>query len=104
MEISKDRIRTVAVGMGYPEESPYRKYEIYYLVSNKYQAGEAFNTFDEAFHAAIRFADALCADDSIDVEQRKSMLKSLMVFDTLEEREVTTVKLHNYMLDIVRTL
>ena len=104
MILSIDKKRTVATGIEYPDKSPYRKYEIHYLISNKDHTGKVFDTFDEAFHAARELATAIAANDNLDISQRKHMLKTLYVFDSLEERDVTTAELKNCILDIVKSL
>lgn len=107
MKIEKEKVRTVPAGMGYLEEDINRKYEVYYQdlkKSPKYEKGGEFTTFDEAYHAALEFAENIASSKDLEFEEKERILKSIMVYDSLERIDVTTSELGNNIFAIINKI
>lgn len=107
MKIEKEKVRTVPAGIEYLEEDINRKYEVYYqdlIKSPKYEKGGEFTTFDEAYNAALEFAGKIACDKTLTVEDKERILKSIMIYDSLERVDVTTAELGNNISTIINKI
>ena len=100
MKVLKEQ-RTVASDIEYIAEDVIHKYEVHYLTPNRDEKSEEFNTFEEAFERAIQFAERLSKFGDIDKDTKKRVLKSLYIFDNMEDRDVTTAELKNKINKII---
>lgn len=107
MKINREIERTVSVGMDYLREDASRTYDVYYQDLNKspkYEKGGVFDTFDKAFVAAIDFAEKIATAPKMEKEEKVRILKSISIFDSLEERDVSTAELGNTITEIINAI
>lgn len=94
MDVIKEQSRTVASGdKEYIAEDIVHKYEVHYLSPKRDEKSEEFDTFEQAFDRAIWFAEHLMQFEDVPMEDKKRVLKSLYIFDNIEDRDVTTAEL-----------
>lgn len=104
MNITKDKERTAPCGMEYLSEEANKTYQVCYLNPNESERSVEFDSFDKACDAALEFASKIAAQNKIDLGVRTRVMKSISVFDTLEEREVTPTDVYNQILDMVKNM
>ena len=92
--------RTVSKGIEYFEPNVKHKYQIYYVSPDGYQTSKNYDSYQEAFDAAITFANRVKGSDKIDTDKKISVLKSTHIFDSIEDRDVTTAELTNKIKEI----
>lgn len=95
--------KTVAKGIEYFGPNVNHKYQIYYIDPNGCQKSKEYNTYQEAFDAAITFANRVVGYEGLDSDKKRNVLKSTHIFDVIEERDVTTAELTNKILDIMNS-
>ena len=95
--------RTVSKGIEYFEPNVKHKYQIYYISPDGYQTSKNYDSYQEAFDAAITFATRVKGSDKIDNDKKVSVLKSTQIIDSTEERDVTTSELKNEILRIMNS-
>ena len=101
MKILKEQ-RTVASDIEYIAEDVIHKYEIHYLTPNGDEKSEEFDTYEEAFDRAIWFAKNVKGFDELTDEEKMRVIKSIYIFDCVEDRDVTTAELKNTVLNILK--
>lgn len=95
--------KTVAKGIEYFGPNVNHKYQIYYIEPKGYQKSKEYDTYQEAFDAAITFANRVVGYDGLDKDKKKDVLMSTHIFDTIEDRDVTTAELTNKILEIMNS-
>ena len=95
--------KTVAKGIEYFKPGVVHKYQVYYIEPGGCQKSKEFNTYEEAFNAAITFANRVKGFDGIDNDKKRNVLKSTHIFDTIEDRDVTTAELTNKIQEIMNS-
>lgn len=95
MKILNEQKRTVSSDIEYIAEDVVHKFEVHYLSPRGDEKSEEFDTFDKAFERAIWFAEHLMDFDEVSMDDKKKVLKSLYIFDNIEDRDVTTAELKN---------
>ena len=95
MKIDRGQDRTVASDIEYIAEDVIHKFEVHYLSPKRDEKSEEFDTYEEAFNRAIGFAEHLMDFDGISMDDKRRVLKSLYIFDNIEDRDVTTAELRN---------
>ena len=104
MEITKEKERIAPCGMEYLSEETKKTYQVCYLNPDESERSFEFKSFDKACDAALEFASKIAAQDKIDTNIRKRVMKSISVFDTVEEREVTPTDVYNQILDMIKNM
>ena len=104
MEITKKKERIAPCGMEYLSEEARKTYLVCYLNPNESENSHEFKSFDEACDAALEFAEKVAEQDKIDFDTRKRVMKSISVFDTVEETEVTPTDVYNQILDMIKNM
>ena len=95
--------KTVAKGIEYFNPGVVHKYQVYYIEPSGCQKSKEFNTYEEAFNAAIAFANRVKGFDGIDNDKKIAVLKSTHIIDTIEDRDVTTAELKNKIIEIMNS-
>lgn len=94
--------RTVSVDPDYMVKSIPHKYQIYYITQKGNETSKEYDSYEEAFNKALNFAMNVKYYDRISDDVRNKVLNSIHIFDTLEERDVTTAELKNRIQEIMK--
>lgn len=71
-------------------------YSLCYMLNNKYYYDSGkWDSFNDAYHAALDFGKRVLESDKLDDNVKKDVLSTLRVNDMVEKSDVTTLELRN---------